>query len=106
MEPVDGAELLRRVERGEVTVLDVRPSEEYRAGHFPGALSIPVDELKARLRELPKDRVVVAYCRGPYCVMALEAVELLRRTGFEAHRMEEGVIEWRARGWPLESTQP
>ena len=105
MEPVDGAELLRRVERGEVTVLDVRPSEEYRAGHFPGALSIPVDELKARLREVPKDRAVVAYCRGPYCVMALEAVELLRTTGFEAHRMEEGVLEWRARGWPLESEQ-
>jgi len=105
MEPVDGTELLRRAERGEVTVLDARPSEEYRAGHFPGALSIPVDELKARLRELQKDRAVVAYCRGPYCVMALEAVELLRKTGFEAHRMEEGVMEWRARGWPLESAQ-
>jgi len=105
MEPVDGMELLRRAERGEVTVLDARPSEEYRAGHFPGALSVPVDELKARLRELPKDRAVVAYCRGPYCVMALEAVELLRKTGFEAHRMEEGVMEWRARGWPLESAE-
>jgi rhodanese-related sulfurtransferase len=104
MEPVDGAELLRRAKRGEVTVLDVRPSEEYRAGHFPGALSIPVDELKARLRELPKGRAVVAYCRGPYCVMALEAVDLLRTRGLEAHRMEEGVLEWRARGWPLEST--
>jgi len=105
MEPVDGPELLRRAERGEVTVLDVRPSEEYRAGHLPGALSIPVDELKARLQELPKNRAIVAYCRGPYCVMALEAVELLRTTGREAHRMEEGVLEWRARGWPLESTQ-
>ena len=102
MEAVKGDELLRRVRDGEVTVLDVRPSEEYRAGHIPGALSIPVGELKARLKELPKEREIVAYCRGPYCVMALEAVELLRRRGFEAHRMEEGVVEWRARGWRLE----
>jgi rhodanese-related sulfurtransferase len=102
MEAVKGDELLRRVRDGEVTVLDVRPSEEYRAGHIPGALSIPVGELKARIRELPKEREIVAYCRGPYCVMALEAVELLRRRGFEAHRMEEGVVEWRARGWRLE----
>jgi len=102
MEAVKGDELLRRVRDGEVTVLDVRPSEEYRAGHIPGALSIPVGELKARLKELPKEREIVAYCRGPYCVMALEAVELLRRRGFEAHRMEEGVVEWRSRGWRLE----
>src|SRR5215813_2646052 len=102
MEAVKGDELLRRVRDGEVTVLDVRPSEEYRAGHIPGALSIPVGELKARLKELPKEREIVAYCRGPYCVMALEAVELLRRRGFEAHRMEEGVVEWRVRGWRLE----
>lgn len=89
METVNGEDLLRRVRRGEVTVLDVRPREEYRAGHIPGALSIPVGELKARLRELPKDREVVAYCRGPYCVMALEAVELLRKRGFTAHRIEQ-----------------
>src|SRR5262245_65889313 len=103
MEAVKGDELLRRVRDGEVTVLDVRPSEEYRAGHIPGALSIPVGELKARLNELPKGREVVAYCRGPYCVMALEAVELLRTKGFKAHRMEQGVVDWRARGWRVEA---
>lgn len=102
MEAVEADELLRRVKRGEVTVLDVRPAEEYRAGHIPGALSIPVDELKARLKELPKTREVVAYCRGPYCVMAVEAVELLRKKGFTAHRMEDGVADWRARGWRVE----
>ena len=103
MEAVEGNELLRRVRAGEVTVLDVRPPEEYRAGHIPGALSIPVGELKARLEELPKDREVVAYCRGPYCVMAVEAVELLRKKGFTAHRMEQGVADWRVRGWRVES---
>jgi rhodanese-related sulfurtransferase len=103
MEAVAGDELLRRVKKGEVTVLDVRPPEEYRAGHIPGAISIPVGELKARLKELPKNREVVAYCRGPYCVMAVEAVELLRKNGFEAHRMEQGVVDWRARGWRVES---
>jgi rhodanese-related sulfurtransferase/predicted transcriptional regulator len=103
MEAVGGDELLRRVKAGEVTVLDVRPPEEYRAGHIPGALSIPVGELKARLKELPKGRDVVAYCRGPYCVMAVEAVELLRKKGFKAHRMEQGVVDWRARGWRIDS---
>lgn len=100
-EAVPGEELLRRVKHGEVTVLDVRPAEEYRAGHIPGALSIPVAEIKARLDELPQDRDVVAYCRGPYCVMAVEAVEILRRKGIRAHRLEQGVLEWRARGWPV-----
>ena len=99
LEPVAGAELLRRVKSGEVTVLDVRPVEEYRAGHIPGAISVPVSELEARLKELPKAREIVAYCRGPYCVMAVEAVELLRKKGFNARRMEQGVVEWRARGW-------
>jgi rhodanese-related sulfurtransferase len=99
MEAVAGDELLRRVRAGEVTVLDVRPPEEYRAGHIPGALSIPVGELEARLEELPRKREVVAYCRGPYCVMAVEAVALLRSKGFKAHRMEQGVVDWRARGW-------
>ena len=103
LEAVAGDELLRRVKSGEVTVLDVRPVEEYRAGHVPGAISIPVGELKARLKELPKRLEIVAYCRGPYCVMAVEAVELLRKKGFTAHRMEQGVVEWRARGWRLES---
>ncbi len=103
MEAVEAPELLRRVKAGEVTVLDVRPVEEHRAGHLPGALSIPVAELKARLKELPRDRDVVAYCRGPYCVMAVEAVELLRKKGFNAHRLEQGVADWRARGWRVES---
>jgi len=103
METVAGDELLRRVKRGEVTVLDVRPSEEYRAGHIPGAVSIPLGELKARFKELPKRREVVAYCRGPYCVFAVEAVELLRKKGFKAHRMQEGVLDWRSRGWRLDT---
>lgn len=103
MEAVGGEELRRRVRSGEVTVLDVRPPEEYRAGHIPGALSIPVGELNARLRELSKAREIVAYCRGPYCVMAVEAVELLRKKGFKAHRMEQGFVDWRARGWRIET---
>ncbi len=94
--------MLRRVKSGEVTVLDVRPVEEYRAGHIPGALSVPVAELKARLKELPRGREVVAYCRGPYCVMAVEAVELLRKKGFKAWRIEQGVADFRARGWRVE----
>jgi rhodanese-related sulfurtransferase len=103
MEALAGDELMRRVKSGEVTVLDVRPPEEYRAGHIPGALSIPVSELRVRLKELPKDREVVAYCRGPYCVMAVDAVELLRQKGFKAHRLEQGVVDWRARGWRVDS---
>ena len=103
LEPVGGEELLRRVKRGAVTVLDVRPIEEYRAGHIPGARSIPVDELAARLKELPRSREVVAYCRGPYCVMAVEAVAFLRKQGFKAQRMEHGVVDWRARGWRVEA---
>lgn len=102
LEAVPAAELIRRVRTNEVTVLDVRPAEEYRAGHLPGAVSIPVGELKARLKELPPDREIVAYCRGPYCVMAVEAVALLRKRGFTAHRLEQGVADWRARGGRVE----
>jgi rhodanese-related sulfurtransferase len=98
VEAVDDGELLRRVKDGAVTVIDVRPREEFEAGHIPGARSIPLAELKKRLRDLPKDRDVVAYCRGPYCVMALDAVEILRTKGFRAHRLEHGVVEWQARG--------
>jgi rhodanese-related sulfurtransferase len=89
------------VRQGEVVVLDVRPAEEYHAGHIPGALSVPLAELKKRLHALPKRREIIAYCRGPYCVMAIEAVELLLNRGFRAQRMEQGVIEWRARGWRI-----
>ena len=103
MEPIDRERLLRRVHAGEVTVIDVRPSEEYRAGHIPGALCVPLTELKKKLAELPKGREIVAYCRGPYCVLAVEAVELLRKRGFDAQRMEEGVADWRARGWQIET---
>lgn len=102
MEPVQADELLRRVKAGEVTLIDVRPASEYRAGHIPGALSVPLSELKARLEALPRDREIVAYCRGPYCVMALEAAELLRKKGFRAERIEQGVVDWRARGWRVE----
>jgi rhodanese-related sulfurtransferase len=103
LEAVGGKELLRRVRSGEVTILDVRPVEEYRAGHIPDAISIPVNELKARLEELPKRREIVVYCRGPYCVMALDAVELLRKKGFKVQRMEQGVADWRAHGWRVEA---
>ncbi|MBP6843316.1 MAG: ArsR family transcriptional regulator [Kofleriaceae bacterium] len=101
LEPVASDELARRIKRGEVTVLDVRPAEEYRAGHLPGARSIPVGELRARWKELPRGRAVIAYCRGPYCVMAADAVALLRKRGFTAHRLDHGVADWRARGWPV-----
>ena len=102
MEPVDGEVLIRRVRSGEVTVLDVRPVEEYRAGHIPGALSIPLEDLERRLGELPPDRQVAAYCRGPYCIMSLDAVDVLQRHGFDAVRLEEGVPDWRGRGLPVE----
>jgi len=103
LEPIDNDELARRVRDGEATVIDVRPREEYLAGHIPGAISLPVAELPMRLNELRKRRDIVAYCRGPYCVMALDAVDLLRRKGFRAQRLEDGVAEWRARGWRVES---
>lgn len=103
LEPVDNDELARRVRAGEVTVIDVRPREEYLAAHIPGALSLPLPELARRAGTLPARRDIVAYCRGPYCVMALDAVDLLRRKGFRAHRLEHGVAEWRARGWRVDA---
>ncbi len=101
LEPVTLKELRRRLREGDVTVVDVRPTEEYRAGHIPGALSIPVAQLKRRLREIPKGREVVAYCRGPYCVYSVEAVEILRKHGYKARRTDEGLPEWRAGGLPV-----
>lgn len=101
LEPVDRKTLLERVKEGAVTVLDVRPVEEYRAGHIPGAISLPVKDLARRLSELPKNREVVAYCRGPYCMFALEAVEMLRAKGFKAVRLEDSVIDWQAMGLPV-----
>ena len=104
LEPVDRDILVERVRSGEVTVLDVRPTEEFHAGHIPGAVSMPVADLKKRLASLPKYREVVAYCRGPYCVFAVDAVKVLRANGFKAIRMDEGVLEWKARGLPVEVT--
>ena len=99
MEPVDRRVLLARVRKGEVTVLDVRPVEEYRAGHVAGALSIPLKALERRLSELPRGKEIVAYCRGPYCVLAVEAVKILRSRGFKAIRLEEDVQGLRAQGF-------
>jgi len=105
-EAVDREELVRRVRNGEVTVLDVRPAEEYRSGHLPCAVSIPLEQLSSRLGELPQDRQIVAYCRGPYCVMALEAVEQLKQRGYHAVRLDMGVVDWQARGLPVETGEP
>jgi len=96
--PVTLAELKRLVRDGGVTVIDVRPRDEYASGHIPGALSIPLTELKRRMRGLPKRREIIAYCRGPYCVFALEAVTMLRRGGFRARRSEDGWPAWRDAG--------
>jgi rhodanese-related sulfurtransferase/predicted transcriptional regulator len=103
-EGVDRSALLERIKKGSVMVLDVRPRQEYDAGHLIGAISVPVSELKRRLRKLPRKREIVAYCRGPYCVMATEAVELLRRKGYRATRVDLGVPEWQKMGFPIEVT--
>lgn len=98
----DRAAILKGARAGEVVVLDVRPEEEFAAAHLPHARSLPVDELKKRLAELPKGVPVVAYCRGPFCLMAKDAVALLRRKGFRAFHLTDGVAEWRAHGLPIE----
>lgn len=101
MEPVPATELLERAKKGLVTVLDVRPAEEYRAGHIPGAINVPVDKLEGYLARLPKRKEVVAYCRGPYCLMSFDAVEKLRKRGWRARRLANGLPEWRAAGLPV-----
>jgi rhodanese-related sulfurtransferase len=101
MEPVDREKLLELVREGAVTVLDVRPVEEFSAAHIPGAISIPLEELELRLSDLPRDQEIVAYCRGPYCVLSIEAVEMLRAKGFKAVRLEEGIQDLRAIGFPI-----
>ncbi len=101
LEPIGSDELRRRVAAGDVTVVDVRPADEFEAAHIPGALSIPLAELTNRLRELPTRMEIVAYCRGPYCIYAAEAVEFLRARGYRARRMTDGVPAWRARGYPV-----
>ena len=102
LEAVDSSDLLERLRDGSVVVLDVRPEEEYRAGHISGALSVPVDALEAALKTLPRDREVVAYCRGPYCVFSDEAVAFLRARGYRARRLRQGLPDWRAAGMPVE----
>jgi rhodanese-related sulfurtransferase len=101
MQPVDRDGLLELVRQEAVTVLDVRPVEEYNAAHIPGALSIPLKELKLHLAELPRDQEIVAYCRGPFCVLSVQAVEMLRAQGFNAVRLEEGIQDLRAMGFPI-----
>jgi len=102
LEPVSRKELARRLKDGSVTVLDVRPEDEFAAGHLPRAINIPLRDLARRLRELPKEREIVAYCRGPYCVFAVEAVALLRKRGFKVRRLEDGYPEWKAAGLPVQ----
>jgi len=102
MEPIAVDVLVERIRRGEVTIIDVRPHDEYLAGHIPGAVSVPLDELKGRLAELPLEGQIAAYCRGRYCVLAIEAVETLTAEGFDATRIELGVLDWQAAGYGVE----
>ena len=101
LKAVSRDDLIERLRARSVTVIDVRPLREYVAGHIPGALSMPVAEVKRRMQELPKKREVIAYCRGPYCVYSLNAVTLLRQKGYRARRAEEGLPEWRSAGLPV-----
>jgi rhodanese-related sulfurtransferase/DNA-binding transcriptional ArsR family regulator len=103
MEPVPARELLERAKKGLVTVLDVRPPEEFAAGHLQGAINIPIDKLEGGLTKLSKRREIVAYCRGPYCLMSFEAVLKLRKRGWKARRLQEGFPEWKAAGLPVDS---
>jgi rhodanese-related sulfurtransferase len=100
-EPVSRKELLERLRCGTATVLDVRPEDEFRQGHVPGALNIPLSQLERRLAELPLDREVVAYCRGPWCVLSFEAVAVLRQRGYQVRRLEDGFPEWKVAGLPV-----
>jgi rhodanese-related sulfurtransferase len=104
VEELSPEELVERLARGQVVLLDVRPEREYEAGHIPGAVSAPLSELKTIAASLPKRKEVVAYCRGPYCVYADDAVRLLREHGLKARRLEVGLPEWRRAGLPIEST--
>lgn len=104
LEPVPAEELLERAQKGLVTVVDVRPPEEFVQGHIAGAVNIPLDKLKQQLRQMPRDREVVAYCRGPWCVLAYEAVAQMRKAGISARRLEHGLPEWRRSGLPIEQS--
>jgi rhodanese-related sulfurtransferase/DNA-binding transcriptional ArsR family regulator len=103
LEPVSRDDLVARLREKRITVLDVRPEDEFALGHLPGALNIPFGELERRLKELPKNREVIAYCRGPYCVLSFEAVAKLRERGYKIRRLEDGYPEWKAAGFPVES---
>jgi rhodanese-related sulfurtransferase/DNA-binding transcriptional ArsR family regulator len=106
LEPVPATELMQRVRSGLVTVLDVRPTEEFVAGHVPGAINLPLKQLESYLHQLPIDQEIVAYCRGPYCILAFEAVAKLREKGFKARRLQDGFPEWKVAGLPVETTSP
>ena len=106
LEPISRKELRKRSKEGLVTVLDVRPSEEYEVGHIPGALNVPLDEIEQHMANLPREQEIIAYCRGEYCVLAFEAVAALREKGFSARRLEEGYPEWKAAGLPVEGIEP
>jgi ArsR family transcriptional regulator len=101
MEPVSREELLQRLRDDTATLLDVRPEEEYRNGHLPKAVNISARDIEKRLSEFPKDREIVAYCRGPYCILSFEAVKKLREWGYRARRLEDGFPEWEAAGLPV-----
>lgn len=105
LEPIPRTELLERANDGLITVLDVRPQEEYAAGHVPGAVNIPLQELEQRLEELGENQEIVAYCRGPHCVLAFDAVARLREKGINARRLEDGYPEWKTAGLPIEESQ-
>jgi rhodanese-related sulfurtransferase len=101
LQPISLAELRRRLRDGSATVVDVRPRTEFEAGHIPGAISMPVEEVSRRLKDLPRRKEVIAYCRGPYCLYSLDAVTLLRKRGYRARRTEDGLPEWREHGLPV-----
>ena len=103
LEPIPAAELLKRSKQGLVTVLDVRPAKEFAAGHLPGAINVAVEDLSKQLRKLPKGREVIAYCRGPYCLLSVDAVTMLRTKGYKARRLADGFPEWKASGLPVEA---
>jgi rhodanese-related sulfurtransferase len=102
LEAISAEELLERTQHGEVTVLDIRPEQEFAAGHLPDAINIPPDQIAQRITKLDSNQTVVAYCRGPYCLYSYDAVKLLRKKGFKAQRLEDGFPEWQAAGFPVQ----